>query len=116
MIRAFRTALTAAMLAAACVSTTTSLAAPIATEEVVVQPAAAADRERVRAFFERDDVRGKIQALGVAPELAFKRVDSLTDAEVRALAAKIDSLPAGGDIGQNTLILILVILLLIIII
>jgi len=114
MIRAFRTVLAASTLAAACLATNALHAAPIPTDEVVVRPAA--ERERVRAFFERDDVRGKIHALGVAPELAFKRVDGLTDAEVHALAAKIDSLPAGGDIGQNTLILILVIVLLIIII
>lgn len=89
-------------------------AAPISTERAIAEsPAASAadERERVKRFFERDDVRGKIQALGVAPELAFKRVDALTDAEIAQLAAKIDRLPAGGDIGKNTLILILVLIL-----
>jgi len=90
----------------------TARAEPIPTDSVVSQT----ERERVKQFFERADVRGKIQSLGVAPELAFKRVDSLTDAEVHALAARIDKLPAGGDIGKNTLILILVVLLLIVLI
>jgi hypothetical protein len=105
----------ACALAAALSYGALATAAPISTERAIAEgaaPAAAGDRERVKQFFERDDVRGRIQALGVAPELAFKRVDSLTDAEVRQLAAKIDSLPAGGDIGKNTLILILVLVLL----
>jgi len=94
----------------------TARAEPIPTDSVVSQTAQPTEREQVKQFFERADVRGKIQSLGVAPELAFKRVDSLTDAEVHALAARIDKLPAGGDIGKNTLILILVVLLLIVLI
>ena len=116
MTRPFALLLAASLSVGTLAAATAARAEPIPTDSVVSEPTQPTERERVKQFFERDDVRGKIQSLGVAPELAFKRVDSLTDAEVHALAARIDKLPAGGDIGKNTLILILVILLLVVLI
>lgn len=56
------------------------------------------DRERVRAFFDREDVQTQLQARGVSSEAAKARVDALTDNEVASIAGHIDSLPAGGDV------------------
>jgi hypothetical protein len=66
----------------------------VTTDQVV----ASAERERVRGFLERAEVRAKLQSLGVDAEAAKARVNALTDQEAQDLAARIDQLPAGGDI------------------
>lgn len=60
---------------------------------------AAADdaRARIEAVLERKEVHSQLVALGVDPKTAHDRVAALTDAEARALARHIDSMPAGGD-------------------
>jgi uncharacterized protein DUF6627 len=62
------------------------------------QVAAGAERDSVRAFLDRQEVRAKLQTLGVDADAARARVDALTDQEAKDLAARIDQLPAGGDI------------------
>lgn len=51
----------------------------------------------VQAFLGRDVVRGEMIRQGVDADAAAARVAALTDAELAALAGRIDSLPAGGD-------------------
>lgn len=80
----------------------------IATDQVV----AGAERDRVKGFLDRAEVRERMQALGVSPRAARDRVDALSDEEVAALAARIDQLPAGGsDVLIVALIVFLVLLL-----
>ncbi len=62
------------------------------------QVASSAQRERVRGFLERQEVRSKLESLGVDSQAAKARVDALTDQEANDLAARIDQLPAGGDV------------------
>jgi hypothetical protein len=68
-----------------------------------------ADRAKVRAFLERADLRERLQAMGVSGLNANARVDALTDAEVHALAGRIDSLPAGGALSDRDLLIIILI-------
>ena len=70
-------------------------AALITTEQAIAADAARHDRDRVTAFLARDDVREQMVALGVDPAEATERVASLSDAEVRQIAGRIDQLPAG---------------------
>ena len=44
----------------------------------------------------RAAVAEQLQALGLTPQVAQERIAALTDAEVAALADRIDSLPAGA--------------------
>ena len=74
------------------------------------------DRERVRAFLQREDVESQFKALGLAPELAKQRVDALTDPEIRAIAGKLDTLPAGGALSNNELIIIILLVILLLIV
>src|SRR6476661_1829860 len=62
------------------------------------QVAAGAGREQVRNFLDRTEVRERLQSMGVDADAARARVDALTDQEAADLAAKIDQLPAGGDV------------------
>ena len=62
------------------------------------QVAASAQREHVRSFLDRQEVRAKLESLGVDSQAAKVRVDALTDQEANDLATRIDQLPAGGDV------------------
>ena len=77
--------------------TATAHAGLVPTEDVVAEGATAADRAQVRAYLARQDVRSQLQGLGIHPDEASARVDSLTDAEVQRIAARLDERPAGGD-------------------
>lgn len=68
-------------------------ASMLATPSVAASPA----KERIFGVLERQDVRAQLQSLGVNPADAKARVAALTDEEASRLAARIDSLPAGGD-------------------
>ncbi len=63
------------------------------------QAANGTSRERVEAFLARTEVRAEMEKNGVDPSAASARVAALSDAEVDALAGKLDTLPAGGDFG-----------------
>jgi hypothetical protein len=71
----------------------------------------AADLSTVTAALARDQVRAQMLALGVDPAAVDARVARLTDAELRTLAERMDTLPAGGDalaiIGIVFLVLII---------
>ena len=74
------------------------------------QLAAGAEREQVRSFLDRAEVRTRLQSMGVDADAARARVDALSDQEAKDLAGKIDQLPAGGDI-LGVVFLIFIILL-----
>jgi hypothetical protein len=75
----------------------------------------AAERERVRAYMERPDVVKQMQGQGVTPDQAQARVRAMSDAEVHAMAQKLDSLPAGGRMSDFELVLIILLGVIIII-
>lgn len=79
----------------------------LSTEAVV----SGAERARVASFFDREDVRAQLQARGVAADEVKQRVAALTDAEAQELAARIDSLPAGGDVLGILLTVFIVLLI-----
>jgi hypothetical protein len=51
--------------------------------------------------------------MGVSGLVAKDRVASLTEAEVHALAQRIDAMPAGGALSANDLLIVLLIALLV---
>lgn len=67
-------------------------------------------RERLGALLARDDVRTRLEGLGVDPAQADARVAALTDDEAAQLAATLDNAPAGGDI-LGVIVLIFLVLL-----
>src|SRR6266702_3710572 len=76
----------------------------VGTDEAAAAAQSSEDRERVRAFTSRPEVAGQLQAAGVSPEQAQARVRAMSDEEVRAIAAKLDALPAGGIIGTQAML------------
>lgn len=73
----------------------------------VASVASQADRDTVLQFLGRADVASQLQSLGVDPSAAKDRVAALTDQEVRSLAGRIQSLPAGADSGAILLIVVI---------
>ena len=69
----------------------------IGTEQAVSAAQAQAARATVEAYIGRVEVVQQLQAYGLAPEAAQARVAALSDAEITALAGRIDSLPAAGS-------------------
>ena len=72
----------------------------------------ATDQGRMIEFLDRVEVQAQLQAYGVSAAEVKARVAALTDEEAAALAARIDTLPAGGvNIISAILIVFLVLLL-----
>lgn len=97
-------------------------AALISTDRVIEKREIAADRAAISAFLGRDDVKRQLVEMGVKPAEASARVDSLSDREVRMVAAHLGTAPAGQGgagvalavIGVNVLFVILIYLIIII--
>jgi len=79
----------------------------IGTDQVVTS-ASQADRSTVLGFVSRADVAGQLQSMGLDPATAKDRVAAMTDDEVRYLAGKIDTMPAGAN-GTGLLVLIILV-------
>jgi hypothetical protein len=94
---------------------------PLAQAEIVDTDALAApsqaelERARVQDFLDRATVKERLQAMGVSGLVARDRVASLSEAEVHALAERIDTMPAGGALSTQDWILIGVVALLLIV-
>jgi len=111
--------LTSCMVLAAfsilCIFVAPVQAAMVGTTDVLSAQQKNIERQKVKMFLKRQDVTHQLQAWGVNPEEAMERVDAMTDAEVTALADKIDNLPAGGDVlGFIAIVALITVLVLII--
>ena len=72
-------------------------AALVSTDQVVEKSEIETDRMRIAALVTREDVQRQLRAQGVDPDEALARVAALSDAEVRRIADRIDTMPAGQD-------------------
>lgn len=81
----------------------------ISTDQAVAS--AQADRAAVLNLISRADVASQLQALGVDPATAQDRVAALSDDEVRSLAGKLQSLPAGADATGVVVVIIIGVLI-----
>jgi hypothetical protein len=73
-------------------------AAMIGTEQVAAAHTSQQNRERLAAALERPDVAAQLEKMGVDKTEAQARVVAMSDEEVAAMAGRVDSLPAGGDV------------------
>jgi hypothetical protein len=89
-----------------------SLVAPLPLQAAMVSTPEAVERERIANVVDRADVQAQLIAYGVNPADVKARLAALTDEEAAELAARIDSLPAGG-IGIVGAILVVFLVLLI---
>src|SRR5690554_6903179 len=85
-------------------------AALIGSDTVLGGQQVGTERVRIGAGLAREEVRAALLAAGADPDAVAARVAALTDDEVRALAARMDEMPAGGD-GLGVIAFIFVVLL-----
>ena len=71
------------------------------------------EKTRVKAMLARPEVAAEVQKMGIAPQEAVARVDAMTPEELRQLAGRLDSLPAGGQSSTDTILIIILIVLII---
>lgn len=88
----------------------------VTTDEAAGQKPAMDERAKVQSFLEQASVKERLQALGVDGVLAQDRVAALSEEEIHALAQRIDTLPAGGNLSNTDIILILLVAILVAII
>ncbi len=86
-------------------------AALIGTDAVMSSAQAGQNRDRVRNFLQRAEVRDLLQTRGLDTDAALLRVNAMTDAEVQTVADRLDQLPAGGSSVLGILFTVFVILL-----
>lgn len=83
----------------------------VGTDELLLQSEAESKRSQLITSLARDEVRQKLQSMGVSAGDVQQRVDALTDAEVIQLSEKMDDMPAGGVLGTIIAVLVIFILL-----
>jgi hypothetical protein len=81
----------------------------VETEALLQARDATAARRQVQAILERDAVAAQLEAWSVPARQARARVDAMTDQEIRTLAQRIESMPAGGIDALTVIFLISVI-------
>jgi len=83
-----------------------TMAAMVQTESVVSMAQGNDAREYVNSVLAREEVQAAFTEQGIDPLEAQERVNSLSDAELVSLADKMANMPAGGDIGIVSALLI----------
>lgn len=72
----------------------------VETGQVIEQSVAGDARDKVLSTMSRTEVGAKMAAFGISPAEAEARINAMSDAEVVALADRIDKAPAGeGVVG-----------------
>jgi len=89
-------------------------AAVISTDDAI-KPQSAQERERVKALVGRPEVARELQKFGVAPQDVDKRIDAMSDDEVRMLAGRLDALPAGGALSNTDFLLVIIVVILLVV-
>ena len=87
----------------------------VTTDQVLAASQAEEDRARVLSFLAREDVRQQITSLGVDPDEAARRVQSLSDAEIAQIVDQMDQDPAGQGVVVFLVATILIIFLILLI-
>lgn len=83
----------------------------VSTQSTVEQAEISKTRQKIKRMYHRMDVKKALQKHGISAQEAQKRIDSLTDQEVKMVAKRIDKMPAGaGAEGILVVFLILIIL------
>ncbi|MDE1989400.1 MAG: PA2779 family protein [Betaproteobacteria bacterium] len=65
-----------------------------------VQASDSQDKSTIDRFITREDVQKKLQDMGLSAVVTAQRIALLNDDEARALAEKINAMPAGGNFSS----------------
>lgn len=86
-------------------------AAVISTDQAIQAQQGDIDRTRLLSLLEKEELQQQLTAYGVDAVVAAERIQSMSDAEVAMLNAKLDEMPAGeGIVGLAALFFIVFII------
>ena len=88
-----------------------SLAGIVTTAELINAQQTVFEREQVRGWLAREEVRHQLTAMGVDVKAAQARVNTMTAQEVHEMATNMNNMPAGAG-ALETVVLVLLILIL----
>lgn len=91
-------------------SQTPALADVIGNQQLALEAELQMQRDEVRNFMAREDVREALVGYGVNPADVDARINQLTEAELLRIQHQLDKLPAGGDGGVLGAILIVILI------
>lgn len=91
---------------------TPAMADIVGTQELTMQVELQLQRDDVRDFIARDDVRETLLGYGVNPADVESRIDNMTASELLQMQSQMADLPAGGSIAGAVLGIILIFVLL----
>lgn len=92
------------ILAAACAglllvaTTAPAQAAMVGTDQVLADTRVETQRAELIQMIERDEVRQRLEAMGVDPAHAKERVQRMTQSELAQLHGRMNEAAAGGDV------------------
>lgn len=85
-------------------------AAMVSTSDILAE----SNRATLLENLERKDVQQQLVDMGVDPEAAVKRVNSMTDEEVAEINGQLETLPAGAGLSNIELLLLIIIIILLV--
>ena len=89
-----------------------SMAGIVTTEQLVDAQQVSAEREQIRDWLARDEVRKQLTTMGVDVKAAQTRVDTMTSQEVHAMADNMKNMPAGAGVLETAVLVLLILILL----
>jgi hypothetical protein len=89
-----------------------SMAGIVTTAELVNAQQTVFEREQVRGWLAREEVRKQLTAMGVDVKAAQARVNSMTAQEVHAMATNMNKMPAGAGVLETAVLVLLILILL----
>jgi hypothetical protein len=103
------------ILAMASVFFTVSIQTPVSAamvdnHQLAIQAELQSQRDQVRAFLARDDVRDAMLGYGIAARDIDTRIDNMSEAELLQIHDRLAELPAGGDGGVLEAVLIVILI------
>ena len=88
------------------------MAAMVNNDQLAMQAQLQLQRDEVRSFMAREDVREAMLGYGVSSADVDARINNLTESELLQIQDRLAQLPAGGDGVLGAVVLIFVILIL----
>lgn len=89
-----------------------SMAGIVTTTQLVDEQQTVIERDQIRDWLARDEVRKQLTALGVDVKSAQARVNSMTSEEVHTMATNMNNMPAGAGVLEAAALVLLILVLL----
>jgi hypothetical protein len=89
-----------------------SMAGIVSTAELANAQQTVFEREQLRGWLAREEVRNQLTTMGVDVNAAQARVDSMTSQEVHTMANNMNDMPAGAGIVETAVLVLLILVLL----